>query len=76
MSSSSNGGNADGSGVSNREDLEQRLGGRMDTALTRRMEAMMGQLSNQLSSLLQGVSNGRGEHRKSNGWGRAAAGGN
>lgn len=68
-------------GVSDMEDLEQRLADRMDTALTQRMDVMsaaidqrVDALVDKLSSVLQGVSGGN--RIESGGGGSAAAGGN
>lgn len=66
--SSSSGEKPAGGGVSDQEDLEQRLGDRMGAALNQRMDAMMGQLS----SMLQGTSRGGGDRRESGGGGSAA----
>ena len=66
----SSGRNAAAGGVSELEDLEQRLADRMDAALKQRMDVMM----DRFSSMLQGV--GGGDRSESGGGGSAAAGGN
>lgn len=70
--SSSSGEKSAGGGVSDMEDLEQRLAERMDTALQQRMEAM----TRQLSSMMQSAMSGGGERGESGGGGSAATGGN
>eukprot|EP00903_Cladosiphon_okamuranus_P010553 g9981.t1 len=77
---SSDGGVPAAGGDSNQEDLEQRLGDRMDAALEQRMNTMMGVLSGRLESLLEnalrGVGERVGERGESSGGERPAAGGN
>ena len=69
-------------GVSDMEDLEQRLADRMDTALTQRMDVMsaaidqrVDALVDKLSSVLQGASGGN-RSESGGGGSAAAAGGN